>query len=465
MTNNTNTSRSIAVKVLDRFDPARHNAASLLKSIIEQTDRKAHATDLVFGTIRNIPLIDLLIEKIADKSTKRIHKKLLNIIRLGVYEFVFAPETAEYAIVNEAVELASIVGGKKQTGFVNAVLRNVERTIENRKVRFEDFDITKIVPQNTTDGCLFKDCVLPDPEKDLCGYYSSAFSIPKWLIEKWLKSCGSDRLRQICFASNRSPSVCVQANTLKISLGELYDKFCDEGIECEIFAEDNTIRIAGKQAVNNLAGFSDGLFMIQDPTAAKVATIIAPKPGDTVADMCAAPGGKTMGLAIAMKDTGSIIATDIDDKRLAMVGMNAKRLGVSCVKAVSFEQFESAASTGRFDCVLLDVPCSNTGVMARRAEVRLRITPETINELEKIQYKLLEKAAQLVKPGGRICYSTCSICPQENGEIIRRFLKSHTDFKLESELLTLPQIASVNDGGRTASLDHDGGYAAVLLNC
>ena len=460
---NNNSSRSIAVNVLDRFNPAKHNASSLLKGMISQTDRRAHTTDLVFGTIRNMPLIDKLIEQIAQRSPKRIHKKLLNIIRIGVYEFVFCPETAEYAIVNEAVDIASQIGGKKQSGFVNAVLRNVERAIDNRQVALDENNSTKIIPQNQTHGCKFKQDVLPALDNETALYYSTAFSLPLWLVESWHQSYGTDKLRQICFASNRSPSVCAQANTLKISLDELYKKFCADGVECRLFSEDNSIRISSKQAVNHLAGFDDGLFMIQDPTAAKVARLLDPKPGDTIADMCAAPGGKTMSLAMRIKDTGSIIATDIDAKRLEMVQLNSNRLGVNSVTVVSAEQFDSVnAQKGTFDCILLDVPCSNSGVMARRPEVRLRIQPDTIAEIKKIQYQLLEKAVELIKPGGRICYSTCSICPQENEQLVQAFLAANKGFSLAAEHLTLPACGQYDAAGKLDTLDHDGGYVAVL---
>ena len=195
---------------------------------------------------------------------------------------------------------------------------------------------------------------------------------------------------------------------MKIAVNELFELFVEAGIDCTVFTEEDIISLSPKQAVNNLKGYSEGLFYIQDPTAAKAAKLLDPEPGSSVVDLCAAPGGKTMGLAIQMNDCGSIIATDIDDKRLEMVDINAGRLGVKSVKTVPYNEFNGVVGkAGQFDSVLIDVPCSNSGVMARRPEVKLRINEKTIDDIIKVQRELLIKAAGMVKTGGKICYSTC----------------------------------------------------------
>ena len=190
--------RSIALNVLDRFNAAKHDAAVLLAGQIDKTDQKAQATDLVFGTIRNRALIDHILAKVANTPVKRINRRLVNIIRIGVYELVFASQTAEYAIVNEAANLTSEIAGKKQTGFVNAVLRNIGRGIKERYVPLESCDPLKTVPTSPDEGCLFKDNILPDPKMDPSTYYSLAFSIPQWLIDSWLDHYGVEKIRQIC---------------------------------------------------------------------------------------------------------------------------------------------------------------------------------------------------------------------------------------------------------------------------
>ena len=429
--------------------------------VLNQSDRKGQTTDLVFGTIRNMHLIDTLITKLAGTEPKKIQKRLLNIIRAGVYEFVFCPNTAEYAIVNEAVNLASEVAGKKQAGFVNAVLRNVERAIDNRNWPLLNSESSKTVPHNQSSGCRFNKNVLPDVNTFPGEYYSTAFSLPLWLVKSWLAEFGPEQTGQICFAMNRSPSVCIQVNTLKVTLDDLCAKFTEAGVDYHVV--DGFISVNFKQAANTIDGFADGLFYIQDITAAKVAKLMNPAPGDNIADLCAAPGGKTMALAIRMQNTGKIIATDIDDKRLEMVKINSNRLGTDIVEAVSYNNFNSSLEKcGLFDSVLIDVPCSNSGVMARRPEVRMRIRPETITDITKTQYMLLEKAAALTKQGGKICYSTCSICPEENTKLVNRFISTDKGFEVVCEELTLPRCKQALEDGTLTKLDCDGGYVCLL---
>ena len=457
------TARSIAVRVLNKFKPEKHDAADLLSGMINKTDQKGQATDLVFGTIRNRPLIDSILAIVAKTPIKRINRRLVNIVRVGVYELVFATQTAEYAIVNEAANLTSEIAGKKQTGFVNAVLRNIARGIKQRSVPLESCDLLKTVPTSLAEGCLFKDNILPDPQKDPSGYYSLAFSIPQWLIDSWLEHYGPEKTRQICFGSNRRPSVCLQANTLKTSPQELFDMLLAQEIDCRLF-DNTTIKLSSQGSVNKLPGFADGLFTIQDPTSAKVARLLSPKSGEVVVDVCAAPGGKTVALAQQMNDTGTIIASDIHDQRLKMVTQNCTRLGISMVKTVSYKEFDDClANTPTIDAILLDVPCSNSGVLARRLEVRMRITPEIIKEIAKTQSELLSKAAKMISNGGKICYSTCSICPGENEELIQNFLKNNPQFALELEELTLPTAMPQTGPTPVTNVDCDGGYAAIIV--
>ncbi len=452
------TSRQVALDVLNKFHVARHNAGEILHSMIHQTDQKAQATDLVFGVIRNRPAIDMLITRMADAPLKRIRKKLLNILRIGVYELIFAPKTAQYAVVNEAVNLAGTVARKKQAGFVNAVLRNVSRSIVDRTISLADADVLKTLPQSPQTGCLFNIEILPDPKADPAAYLSNAFSLPKWLIDDWLSKFGFEQTRQICFAGNRAPSIFIQPNTLKISAKSLAERFTVRRIEFDIDPTGKLLKLKSHTPVHELPGFDEGLFTVQDPTGAQAVEILAPQPGWTIIDLCAAPGAKTIRMAQLMDNVGRIIATDIDRRRLQKVNENCIRCGITIVRIVPYDRLEEVVpKLGRCDAVLLDVPCSNTGVLARRPEVRLRINPQAVGRLSRTQLRLLEKAAQIVSTGSRICYSTCSILNQENKEVIKHFLLNNPDFCLESENLTLPRIAD------DTSFDHDGGYVAILV--
>jgi len=448
------TARAVAVKVLNSFDPIRYNAREILNKQLSRTSQKQQATDLVFGTIRNRSAIDMLIGKLGDCPAERIPAELLNIIRLAAYELIYSPKTAQYAIVNEAVEIAKAAGGKKQTGFVNAILRQITRHITNREIFLSKADADKTLPQSSLRGCEFDISIVPKPGLSSTENLSRVFSLPKWLVADWLNQFGAEAARQICFASNRRPGIYIRANRLKITAGKLAQKLCQADIEAEIVGDGPMIKVKSPKAVTNLPGFTEGLFSIQDLTASKAVELLKPQADWTILDVCAAPGSKTTQLAELTGDKGKIIATDIDNRRLEKVKENIARLGINSVSIVEYEQLQQIATEiGPFDCVLLDVPCSNTGVVSRRPEVRYRIKSKAITELAKVQSRLLDSAAAMIKPQGRICYSTCSIQNCENSELVGQFLDNNPQFELRCEHLSLPSAEEP---------DCDGGYAAII---
>jgi 16S rRNA (cytosine967-C5)-methyltransferase len=211
------------------------------------------------------------------------------------------------------------------------------------------------------------------------------------------------------------------------------------------------IRIAGPHAVTQLPGFAEGLFTIQDLSAAQAVRILDPQPGWSILDLCSAPGTKTTQLAEATRDSARILATDFNPERLDRVRENIARLGLTSVTIIPYAQLEQGQAES-FDAILLDAPCSNTGVLARRVEARFRLRRKAVQEIAATQKALLAKAAGLVKPGGRICYSTCSIQRQENQDV-REFLTQNSRFELAREELLLPSAEP---------FDHDGAYVALL---
>ena len=449
------TARNTAWKTLNQCDILRHDTAGILNQLLARTDRPAQATDIVFGVIRNRAAIDRVLTQCASIEPDRVKPSQWNLLRIGVYELVYAPDTADYAIINEAVELASKASSKRAGGFLNAVLRNVQRAIQNRQAPCTPENIRNIIPQTPHTGCLFTVDLLPDPGKETTQYLSTAFSLPQLLINEWLAAFGPEQTRSICLASNRHPSVIVQPNTCLITSGELQKKLGDETISNECLGE--SLRIRGTGKINTSGPWLDGLFYIQDTTAAESVKMLNPKPDWTVLDLCAAPGGKCAALAMLMQDKGVILASDIDAKRLGQVRENAKRLRLQSVEIVPHNRAEHVAhKQKRLDAIVLDVPCSNTGVLARRVEARWRWTPQAVAKLQAVQQELLEKAAALARPGTKFLYSTCSILPGENQHQIQQFLFKHKQFSLLSEKLTLPAIQT------ETTCDHDGAYAAVL---
>ncbi len=456
---NPKSARIVAAIVLNQFDPKYDYAGPILNEILHQTDEKQRATDLVYGCIRNRSAIDMVIARLADCPTDRIQSTVLNIIRIGAYELIYCPQTPQYSIVNEAVENAKTIAGKKRSGFVNAVLREITRHIKNRQVPLSETSAEKTLPQTPSTGCEFDTDILQNPEDSPVDYFSCAFSLPKWLISDWLADFEEEKVRQVCFGSNRKPSIYIRPNTLKITTQQLAEKIRQKNIDLEIVAEASMIKIKAAQAVTELPGFAEGLFSIQDISAAQPVQLLQPQPGWTILDLCAAPGTKTTQLAEMTGDKAKIIATDINSERLKKVKENTTRLGINSVRITPYEElfqnskFPVSGGAGLFDCILLDVPCSNTGVLAKRPEARHRISKEIIQKLTKTQGELLESAINLLKPMGKICYSTCSIQKCENSELIKKFLQKNTQLKLESENLTLPS---------PDKFDRDGGYVAII---
>ncbi len=463
--------RSLAIDVLNRTDPRREYAAPILNNLLDQTTEKQRATDLVFGTIRNRSAIDTVITAFSSRPTERIPDRLLNIIRLAAYELIYRPQTPDYSIVNEAVENTKAMAGKKQVGFVNAVLRNITRQIAHRQIPLTDADIKAALPQTPSTGCVFNTAFMPDPQSRPADYLSTAFSLPMWLITDWLEEFGFERTRNICFASNRRPSIYLRANSLKTTTQDLAQKLQQGDIESDVVPEALMIRFKSASAITELPGFADGLFTVQDLTASQAVRMLDPQPGWTILDLCAAPGVKTTQLAEIAGGSAQILATDINPDRLKRIEENTARLGIGNIEIIGYEDIERRIrlwrKLGPFDAVLLDVPCSNTGVLAKRVEARYRLNPGAIEELAQTQSQLLRQTASMIKTGGKICYSTCSIQKNENSERIADFLQQNDNFKLESERLILPSaqtsVQEVACEKNPVEFDHDGGYVAIIV--
>ncbi len=452
MAENLKNARAVAASILTRCDIEKQNVSEFIAAA--NGVNRAAVTDYVCGVLRNRALIDTVLEKIASVKQNRVEKPVLNSLRVAVYEMIYSPLTPMYAIINEGVSQYS---SKHKRGFVNAVLRSVQRSIELR----EDANFTEnqfYVPVNHLSGCRFSKPIAPDPSKDLVAYLSCMFSLPGWLLAQLAKYHGASALRQICLASNRIAAVHIRPNSTLTTAAALHKLFTEAGVDCQECPNDMlVINSFGKiDNVASLPGFEEGLFCVQDPTAAKVARFINPKPGDIILDLCAAPGTKTTHIAELLGNSGKVIATDINGSRLQLVRDNVRRLKLTNVDVVEYQDaIAYAAKQNRIDSVLIDAPCSNTGVLSKRVEARYRITAAAINELTKIQLELLSYSVNNIKSCKQVFYSTCSIDLKENTQVLHNFLKNFLDCRKIEEQLTLPEY--LNHGC-------DGGYVAKILN-
>lgn len=426
-----------------------------------EDDRELSAKDrglcqeLVYGVIRWQATLDWLI---ARKTTAGRDQKpaLKDLLRLGLYQIFWLDRIPAHAAVNETVEQAKRGDFRSQAGFVNAVLRGYLREQDETRKLLAELKISQ-------------------PHL--------GWSHPEWLVTRWQNRWGAEKTAKLLEWNNTPPKTFARVNTLKFSgtgvlpvssstaqgakplqhtgethvplvrdIGDLLARWRDENVEYDFvrrdWLEENLVfELKSHPPLQSLPSFQQGMFYIQDPGTLLAVRELNAQPGETILDMCAAPGGKTTFIAQLMRNEGRIVACDISSERLKLIEENCARLGLTCVEFISTFSFQLSA----FDRILVDAPCSNTGVMRRRVDLRWRIHAEEIECLRETQLDLLYQAAPLLKPGGLLIYSTCSLEPEENENVVKDFLSAHADFKLETQSALTP-FADEVDGAFVASL-------------
>ena len=476
--------REIAARVLQQHEKAADYVENLLEAALPSlspADRSL-CQELVYGVVRRQRTLDWLI---ARKTERRARKATLQILlRLGLYQMFWLDRIPDHAAVNETVELAGQLGCGSQSGFINALLRGYAREREETRKLLDELKANQP---------------------------GLGYSHPDWLCERWQKRWGAEKLRQLLEWNNAPPKTFARVNTLRTEAGKLLELWRDEDVEYDFirrdWLEENLVfELKSHPPLTSLPSFQAGLFYVQDPSTLLPVRELGPQPGESILDLCAAPGGKTTYIAQLMQDRGRLVAEDVDSFRLQLLSENCARLGVSCVvitapgdevrnlarphpgplpqgegespsvgQRIRCGRNPQASSLAvpssegerqrewkhsdtippftlrppRFDRVLVDAPCSNTGVMRRRVDLRWRVRPEEIDRLRTAQLELLHHGALQIKPAGVLVYSTCSLEPEENGEVLKEFLASHSSFRLEFERELLP-LADGVDGAYVA---------------
>jgi 16S rRNA (cytosine967-C5)-methyltransferase len=417
--------REIAVKVLQergKGDFLENLLDAALKRYELKSEDRGFLQELVYGVVRWEMTLDWLIaQKTGGKAQKEI---VQNLLRLALYQMFWLERVPSYAAVNESVEICKRAGFVPQAKFINAVLRGYGREDAITRQRLEELKRTKP---------------------------AIGWSHPEWLVRRWEKQWGGEKAMRLLEWNNFAPSVYARVNTLKTSAEVLQQRWSQEGVVAEgaEFAwapKDLVFRLKSHPPLGALGSFEQGLFYIQDPSTLLAPGMLQVSRGETVLDVCAAPGGKTTFIAQLMANNGRIVAQDIEPARLKLVQENAERLGATCI---STERIEDGMM---FDRVLVDAPCSNTGVMRRRVELRWRIQPEEIKRLALTQMNILKSAAKRVRAGGALVYSTCSLEREENQPLVGQFLAENTAFSLDQER----ELTPMKDGA-------DGAYCARLV--
>jgi len=410
--------RGIALQVVYQVTEKGAFTNLALERFLRKTDLKTEdkhlVTELVNGTIRMLKHLDWVLALFLKQKIDKLNPWLKNILRISAYQILFMDKVPAHAVVNEAVDLTRAKTGASLSRVCNGVLRNLLREKEALKY--------------------------PSTE-NILEYLSVYYSQPEWLVNKLISIYGESTAQNILLYYNKRPAVTLRNNILKGSRDELIRELNNEGI---IAYKDERVpcgvRIsssqAGGESLQNSSAFKNGKFYIQNSASMLAAYILNPVSGDRVLDLCCGVGGKSTHMAEQMRNKGKILACDIFEHKLNLLRNNAERLGINIIETIKLDilTVDKKFHPGSFNKILLDAPCSGLGVLNRRADLRWMQTPEKIREIISLQKQMLDKAAALLEPGGTLLYSTCTINPEENEQVVQEFLAKNRGFVLEGFL-------------------------------
>ena len=434
--------RGLAVKILNRVERTDAYLERLLDNELRNTELngqdKALLYEIVHGVIRWMGRLDWVLNGFYKGQFSKAIPNLKNGLRVALYQILFLDRVPDHAAVNEAVEFVKRLQGQKPADLTNAILRNIIRS--KNGIRY------------------------PDPNEDLPGYLSAYYSHPSWMVKRYLERFGREDTEKLLTSNNEKPYLTLKVNAIKTTpddfkylLNSVNLKFKPGRYLPEFFQLQNLTNITAWEY------FGKGYFNIQDESAGLACRLLGAQPEMKVLDLCAAPGGKSAYLAGAMQNKGEIIAIDRYESRLKILRRNMYRLGISCVKTIETNALDY--NDGDFDRVLADVPCSGSGTLSKKPDIKWKKDLFDLRRMNELQFKLLLKAATLVKVGGFVVYSTCSIEPEENFNIVKKFLDEHSNFKLINADEGFPKEL-VDGNGCIQTLPHkhnmDGAFAAKL---
>jgi 16S rRNA (cytosine967-C5)-methyltransferase len=431
--------RAVALDVLLSIERTHTFADEALDHYIshgalDSRDR-ALAFELVYGILRHQSTLDWRLDHVATKSMAKLPARVRMALRLGAYQLLHLDRIPPSAAVNESVALVKVGSPGHWPGFVNAVLRALIRT-----------------PAPPW----------PDRKTDPVKALSVRHACPAWLTERWLARYGIQDAEALCRATTIIPPLTIRVNTLRTTRDILAAQLSASGCVVTPTRISPAGLILDKSgSVADLPWFRDGLFYVEDEAAQLIAPILDPQPGERVLDACAAPGGKTTHLAALMQNKGEIVAVDKSDSRLRLLDDNCKRLGIGIIRTIRADVTASLPKSlcGRpFDRILVDAPCSGLGVLRRHPEGKWRKDARALAQHRTLQRRLLDQAADRLRPGGVLVYSTCSSEPEENEQVIDQFCSARREFRRESVAPWLPNQGSclVTAQGDLSTVHTDG---------
>lgn len=429
--------RSASVDILIGFDLQKSLDFSLSDEL--EPRERAQVREYVQNILRKRSYLDFLIDHYATIDVTEMKTDLKNILRLGIYDMLFMDSTPDYAAINEAVELGKAKMGSKTGDFINAILRNLQRDIEQ----------------------------LPKPQfKDRTKLVATTFSHPEWLVSRWSSRFGEREAFQLMQANNTRPSFYVRANTMRTTIANFELRMEKLGVEFE--ASDwlpNFYKVQSVQPFIEKGLLKKGICQVQDIAAGFAPFILDPQPNEKIYDLCAAPGTKSIMISDLTEGESDILAVDISGERLEKLAESALNFGAENIKIRRGDILELSLPLA--DAVLLDAPCTGTGVLSKRADLRWRRDEEGLKNAVELQAQLLEEAANMVKRGGRLVYSTCSLEPEENMEQVQKFLENYPTFELQPLEDFVPEEVLTEDGLAYQTYPHkhdsDGHFGVLLI--
>ncbi len=415
--------RTVAVQLLSRWLETGEFADKLLETV---TENRPFVMEVFYGAIKRKRTLDWIISIYAKRKPDR---RIIPNLYSAIYQLIFMKDPPDHAIIDDAVESVKKLESGHFAGFLNAVLRKIAREKEIVAGRIS---------------------TLPTAIRE---------SHPDELYKRWSTRFGTQEASQLCEWNNTAPSLIIRPNTNLVDCSALKQLLSDGGVSYSEFSGigSDFLIIGRGKGVSALPGYKEGFFSVQDPSTAISVELLRPEAGHMILDACAAPGGKTALISQAIKKIGVIMAMDASKDRLVRLEENIKRLKLEeCVRIVCADASDSCAvqkaTCGMlFDRVIADVPCSNTGVLRRRPDARWRFTKEALKQLNTVQRGILDSVSQLLKPGGRLVYSTCSLEAEENELLINDWLTSNPELTLERSVLLFPP-KTLSDGAFAAAL-------------
>ncbi|VTX59370.1 Ribosomal RNA small subunit methyltransferase B [Fusobacterium nucleatum] len=397
--------KQVAINLISQVDKGAYSNIALnetFKTLNINSKEKAFMTEIFYGVIRNKKFLDYIIEK----NTKEIKKEWIrNLLRISIYQITFM-DSDNKGVVWEATELAKKKYGVPISKFINGTLRNY--------LRNKDPELKSLADEKN---------------------YEVLYSIPKWFCDMLEKQYGNENLKQAITSLKKIPYLSVRVNKLKYTEKE-FEEFLKEK-DIQIIKKIDTVYYINSGLIINSEEFKTGKIIAQDASSYLAAKNLGVMPNELVLDICAAPGGKTAVLAENMENRGEIIAIDIHQHKIKLIETNMKKLGIDIVKATVMDARNVNKQGRKFDKILVDVPCSGYGVIRKKPEILYSKNRESVEELAKLQLEILNSAADILKDGGELIYSTCTITDEENTNNIKKFLEERKEFK--GEKLYIPE--------------------------